>query len=56
MSDRRETDIYVPVDDEGVSYEFHGTDAKDRHDRWALTGEETYDAVVPIGPDADSSK
>lgn len=48
MSDTRETDIYVPVDGEGVTYEFHGPDAKARHDRWALTGEETYDAVTPL--------
>lgn len=47
VSDSHES-IYVPVESDGIMYEFHGPDAEERHDRWALTGEPVYDAAVPI--------
>lgn len=39
--------IHVPVEADGVTYEFEGADAEERHDHWALTGDPVYDRVTP---------
>lgn len=35
--------IFVTVEGDEITYEWHGPDAEERHERWALTGEPTYD-------------
>lgn len=39
--------IYVHVEGDDVVYEFAGDDAEDRHRRWALDDEPTYDRASP---------
>lgn len=39
--------ITVPIEGDGLTYSWSGEDAEARHERWALTGEPTYDDVTP---------
>lgn len=39
--------ISVHVEGDNLVYQWHGRDAEQRHEAWALDGEETYDEVVP---------
>lgn len=42
-----DAEITVTVEGDQVTYTWRGEDAEARHERWALTSEETWDTQAP---------
>lgn len=54
MSSAPET-ISAQVEGDNIDYHWHGDDAEQRHEEWALNDAPTYDEAVPVGTAHPSS-